>query len=184
MPCFSDGGLIQSHFGKVRPITMPVAILSDDDDAGLVCDRVAAKIMCRCLAAASGRCPSRSEARSWPRNRRESDECRLKLRGAAMKATQRRHDLGQSIWLDNSTRDMLTSGTLKHRAVSDRADSEPDDPRPRNQEQRFLRCRDPREAQGRQGPAAHRRRIPEEISVVANPLSASQRNLLHKGDPE
>ena len=28
-------------------ITMPVAILSDDDD--LVCDRVAAKIMCRCL---------------------------------------------------------------------------------------------------------------------------------------
>ena len=31
-----------------------------------------------------------------------------------MKATQRRHDLGQSIWLDNSTRDMLTSGTLKH----------------------------------------------------------------------
>src|SRR5262252_2604310 len=67
-----------------------------------------------------------------------------------MKATQRRHDLGQSIWLDNSTRDMLTSGTLHRRAVSDRADSEPDDPRPRNQEQRFLRCRDPREAQGRQ----------------------------------
>ena len=31
-----------------------------------------------------------------------------------MKATQRLHDLGQSIWLDNSTRDMLTSGTLKH----------------------------------------------------------------------
>src|SRR5215469_13278243 len=35
-------------------------------------------------------------------------------------------------------------------SVSDRADSEPDDPRPRNQEQRFLRCRDPREAQGKQ----------------------------------
>src|SRR5215472_6789037 len=135
-------------------------------------------------AVAIAGCPSRSEARSWPRNRRESDECRLKLRSAAMKATQRRHDLGQSIWLDNSTRDMLTNGTLKHRAVSDRADSEPDDPRPRNQEQRFLRCRDPREAQGRQGPAANRRRIPEEISVGANPLSASQRNLLHKGDPE
>jgi len=30
-------------------ITMPVAILSDRDDAGLVCDHVAAKIMCRCL---------------------------------------------------------------------------------------------------------------------------------------
>jgi transaldolase len=30
-----------------------------------------------------------------------------------MKATQLLHDLGQSIWLDNITRDMLDSGTLK-----------------------------------------------------------------------
>jgi transaldolase len=30
-----------------------------------------------------------------------------------MKATQALHDLGQSIWLDNITRDLLTSGTLK-----------------------------------------------------------------------
>ena len=30
-----------------------------------------------------------------------------------MKATQRLHDLGQSIWLDNITRDLLTGGTLK-----------------------------------------------------------------------
>src|SRR5579863_1994994 len=30
-----------------------------------------------------------------------------------MKATQALHDLGQSIWLDNITRDMLDSGTLK-----------------------------------------------------------------------
>src|SRR5271165_1497618 len=30
-----------------------------------------------------------------------------------MKATQRFHDLGQSIWLDNITRDLLTRGTLK-----------------------------------------------------------------------
>jgi transaldolase len=30
-----------------------------------------------------------------------------------MKATQQLHDLGQSLWLDNITRDMLTSGTLK-----------------------------------------------------------------------
>src|SRR6266568_4325297 len=30
-----------------------------------------------------------------------------------MKATQRLHDLGQSIWLDNITRELLTSGTLK-----------------------------------------------------------------------
>src|SRR5271163_3892696 len=29
-----------------------------------------------------------------------------------MKATQQLHDLGQSIWLDNITRDLLTSGTL------------------------------------------------------------------------
>ena len=30
-----------------------------------------------------------------------------------MKATQQLHDLGQSIWLDNITRELLTSGTLK-----------------------------------------------------------------------
>jgi transaldolase len=31
-----------------------------------------------------------------------------------MKATQLLHNLGQSIWLDNITRDLLNSGTLKH----------------------------------------------------------------------
>jgi transaldolase len=31
----------------------------------------------------------------------------------AMKATQQLHNLGQSIWLDNITRDLLNSGTLK-----------------------------------------------------------------------
>jgi len=30
-----------------------------------------------------------------------------------MKATQLLHDLGQSIWLDNITRDLLESGTLQ-----------------------------------------------------------------------
>src|SRR5581483_3059023 len=30
-----------------------------------------------------------------------------------MKATQSLHDLGQSLWLDNITRDLLTSGTLR-----------------------------------------------------------------------
>src|ERR1700720_1898154 len=30
-----------------------------------------------------------------------------------MKATQKLPDLGQSIWLDNITRDLLTSGTLQ-----------------------------------------------------------------------
>ncbi len=31
-----------------------------------------------------------------------------------MKATQRLHDLGQSLWLDNITRDLLKTGTLQH----------------------------------------------------------------------
>jgi len=31
-----------------------------------------------------------------------------------MKATQQLHNLGQSLWLDNITRDLLNSGTLKH----------------------------------------------------------------------
>jgi transaldolase len=31
-----------------------------------------------------------------------------------MKATQQLHDLGQSLWLDNITRELLTSGTLRH----------------------------------------------------------------------
>ena len=31
-----------------------------------------------------------------------------------MKATQRLHDLGQSLWLDNITRGLLTKGTLRH----------------------------------------------------------------------
>jgi len=31
-----------------------------------------------------------------------------------MKATQQLHNLGQSLWLDNITRDLLTSGTLQH----------------------------------------------------------------------
>ena len=30
-----------------------------------------------------------------------------------MKATQKLHELGQSLWLDNITRDLLTTGTLK-----------------------------------------------------------------------
>src|SRR6266566_4408283 len=34
-------------------------------------------------------------------------------RGERMKATQLLHNLGQSIWLDNITRDLLNSGTLK-----------------------------------------------------------------------
>ena len=33
--------------------------------------------------------------------------------GDTMKATQLLHNLGQSLWLDNITRDLLNSGTLK-----------------------------------------------------------------------
>src|SRR5258708_1692936 len=36
------------------------------------------------------------------------------MRGdTAMSATKQLHDLGQSLWLDNITRDLLNSGTLK-----------------------------------------------------------------------
>ncbi len=31
-----------------------------------------------------------------------------------MKSTQQLHDLGQSLWLDNITRTLLASGTLRH----------------------------------------------------------------------
>src|SRR5579864_4980970 len=44
----------------------------------------------------------------WDSNREgESGGCGI------MKATQTLHNLGQSIWLDNITRDLLESGTLK-----------------------------------------------------------------------
>ena len=31
-----------------------------------------------------------------------------------MKATQELHELGQSLWLDNITRDLLSQGVLMH----------------------------------------------------------------------
>ena len=70
-----------------------------------------------------------------------------------MKATQMLHDLGQSLWLDNITRDLLTSGTLTplhRRVLGDGAHLEPDDLRPRHQEQHRLRRRHPQETGGRQ----------------------------------
>ena len=33
--------------------------------------------------------------------------------GYTMKATELLHNLGQSLWLDNITRDLLNTGTLK-----------------------------------------------------------------------
>jgi transaldolase len=37
----------------------------------------------------------------------------FQISGDAMKATKKLHDIGQSLWLDNITRDLLNSGTLK-----------------------------------------------------------------------
>ena len=58
-----------------------------------------------------------------------------------MKATQLLHDLGQSLWLDNITRDLLDTGTLEtlhRRAVGDWPHFESDDLRPCHQEQHRL----------------------------------------------
>ena len=62
--------------------------------------------------------------------------------GDTMKATQLLHDLGQSLWLDNITRDLLDqrhAQALHRRAVGHGAHLEPDDLRPRHQEQHGLR---------------------------------------------
>jgi transaldolase len=40
------------------------------------------------------------------------DNACVKITGDAMKTTQQLHDLGQRLWLDNITRELLTSGTL------------------------------------------------------------------------
>jgi len=60
-----------------------------------------------------------------------------------MKATQTLHDLGQSIWLDNITRDLLTTGTLKlhQRVVGDGAHIESLDLRSCDKERPRVRCR-------------------------------------------
>ena len=46
-------------------------------------------------------------------NKCQHTELKSYGRGDTMKATQMLHDLGQSLWLDNITRDLLNSGTLK-----------------------------------------------------------------------
>jgi len=58
-----------------------------------------------------------------------------------MKATQLLHNLGQSIWLDNITRSLLDSGTLKHyidELSVTGLTSNPNNFRSRNQEQQLL----------------------------------------------
>ena len=92
-----------------------------------------------------------------------------------MKATQQLHDLGQSLWLDNITRDLLDerhAQALHRRAVGHRAHLEPDDLRPRHQEQHGLRRGHPRRTgagqirrgavlrAGARGPHARRRSVP------------------------
>src|SRR5690242_21521961 len=37
----------------------------------------------------------------------------MRAKGTTMKATQQLHALGQSLWLDNITREMLVNGTLR-----------------------------------------------------------------------
>ena len=70
-----------------------------------------------------------------------------------MKATRKLHDLGQSLWLDNITRDLLDerhARALHRRAVGDRAHVESDDLRSGDQGQLRLRRRDPQQARRRQ----------------------------------
>ena len=89
-----------------------------------------------------------------------------------MKATQELHDLGQSLWLDNITRDLLESGTLERyiaELVGDRAHVEPDDLRPRDQGQQRLRRRDPQQARaGRSGEALFFELALEDITRAAD----------------
>ena len=60
--------------------------------------------------------PTLERHSSFARRQRAVHQCReLAInRGNKMKATQILHELGQSLWLDNITRDLLDSGTLKH----------------------------------------------------------------------
>jgi hypothetical protein len=57
-----------------------------------------------------------------------------------MKATQQLHDLGQSLWLDNITRELLTSGTLRRYIdeFSIRTDIQSDDIRSGDPERQLL----------------------------------------------
>ena len=56
----------------------------------------------RKVEATQGRCPAQNASFTGT----------TPITGNIMKATRKLHDLGQSLWLDNITRDLLTSGTL------------------------------------------------------------------------
>jgi hypothetical protein len=49
---------------------------------------------------------------------RTRKHCNVLSRRKIMKATQKLHEIGQSLWLDNITRGLLTSGTL-HRYIQE-----------------------------------------------------------------
>src|SRR5215471_3436380 len=66
----------------------------------------------RARAACCGYSPSWLSTSRWVACLRDVLDSKL-CGGEAMKATQKLHELGQSVWLDNITRDLLTSGTLK-----------------------------------------------------------------------
>ncbi len=69
-----------------------------------------------------------------------------------MKATQLLHNLGQSIWLDNITRDLLDSGTLK-RYIDELSVTRPPQShylQSCHQKQFGLRCSHPPEVRRRQ----------------------------------
>ena len=70
-----------------------------------------------------------------------------------MKPTQKLHQAGQSLWLDNITRELLTTGALRSYIddLDHRADIEPDDLRSRLLELGRLRRRDPRGGRGGAG---------------------------------
>ena len=121
---------------------------------------------------------SATSTRSSPRRRQIVNDALAATAGIGddtMKATAELHDLGQSLWLDNITRDLLDerhARALHRRALGHRAHLEPDDLRPRDQEQHRLRRRDPRRARagqdrrgavlraGARGPDARRRPVP------------------------
>ena len=131
---------------------------------------------------------SSDRGRSWPQQL---------IGRSPVKATQKLHDAGQSLWIDNITRDMLDSGRLRkihRRAVGHRPDLQPDDLRQRDRQEHRLRRGDPRSwstrerrarrcssswrsriyARGRSVPAdapAHRR-VDGWVSLEVSPLLA------------
>jgi transaldolase len=67
-----------------------------------------------------------------------------------MKATQKLHDLGQSLWLDNITRSLLQGGVLRRYIDELSVTGLTSNPTifDHDQKQHRLRCRYPRETRG------------------------------------